>query len=93
MTDSLNEPVTKDDLKELKDELKGDVRELRSELKGDLQQLESKLCTHMDNIKDQIIRGFQLTEESIRKDSAHVDEVAALDTRLSYVERQLGMND
>ena len=50
--------------------------------KGDLEHLESKLCAYLDSIKDQIIRGFSLTEESIRKDCAHADEVADIDTRL-----------
>lgn len=58
-------------------------------LESTMQNVKSELLSHMENIKDQIIRGFQLTEESIRKDCAHVDEVAAIDSRLTKVETQL----
>ena len=88
MTDSHDTPATKADLQQVEGKL-GSLEIKLENVEVKLRDVEIKLCAYMDNIKDQIIRGFQLTEESIRKDSAHVDEVVALDTRLSRVEEQL----
>ena len=61
--------------------------------KGDLRNLELRIDTKLETVKDEIIRAFGMTEEKIRKDSAHVDEVTDLDNRVTRVEKHLGLRE
>ena len=52
----------------------------------------SAMMDRLESVQDQMLRAFAMTEESIRKDHSHVDEVADIDNRLNAVEEKLGIN-
>lgn len=51
------------------------------------------LDTKLDKVKDEIIRAFRMTEEDIRKDAAHVDELAETNRRVTKIERHVGLEE
>jgi len=94
MEDGNNELVTKQYLSKA---LSGAVKGLRAEFKGDLKEatdgLRAELVVAMNEMKDQILSAFKMTEETIRKESAHADEVAGLDARVQRLENHVGINE
>lgn len=50
--------ATKQDIKELRDELKRDMKELRDELKRDMKELETKVETKIEAIEHRMIIKF-----------------------------------
>ena len=95
--------ATREEIKKFatKDELKDQIEGLRTELTQKIDTVKVEITTELsqkmdekfDNFKDQIIRAFRMTEGNIRKDCAHVDEVAAIDNRLSRVEVHVGLTE
>ena len=51
---------TKEDLRELRSELKGDINELRSELKGDIRKLELDMDSKFERLINKIDSKFQV---------------------------------
>ncbi len=80
------------DMSSLKDELRADMSSLKDELRADMSNLKDGLQANMENIKDQIIRAFGMTEENIRQDATHVDEHAALKSRVARIEQHVGLD-
>ncbi len=72
---------------------KGDLRELELRIDTKLEFVQNNLQTEMSAMKDEIIRAFQMAEESIRKDSAHADEVVDNKNRISRIENHLGLSN
>lgn len=63
---------------------------LRAEL---VQHVDEMLDNKLSTLKQEIISAFRMTEEDIRKETAHADEVSALDDRLKHVEAYIGINE
>lgn len=58
-----------------------------------LDGLAMSVDTKLETIRDQIIRAFEMTEENIRQDHAHVDELASLETRVAKIEKHLAIDE
>ena len=51
----------------------------------------AELTKQLSVATNQILRAFQMTEENIRQDAAHVDEVQELRSRIERLEKQAGI--
>jgi len=89
--------ATKDDLKDLRSELKGDIQEvrneiqyLRSEIKGDIQDLRGE----MQDLREEMQEGFKEVRNEIIE---HVDSFVGMhknmDTELSSVKNAVARNE
>lgn len=61
-----NEPATKQDLANLRTELKADQEQLRSELKADQEQLRSELKADQEQLRSEFHHGFDDLKETMR---------------------------
>ena len=100
MNDSNDELATKRDLTRLSRDFASKLEHMaesfdaklestKNELRTEINEIKTDLVDHMESIKDQIIRAFQMTEENIRKDSVHVDEFSNLEKRVTVLENRV----
>ena len=66
---------------------KDDIETIRAEIQNGLKPLQGQIAS----AKDEILRAFQMTEENIRQDAVHPDELAATNQRVDRIEQQLGI--
>ncbi|MAT72890.1 MAG: hypothetical protein CMJ58_25700 [Planctomycetaceae bacterium] len=76
-----------DDIAALKEifATKEDLAQFRDEVNGGF----SAVMERMEEVQDQMLRAFAMTEESIRRDFALREELDAVDVRIARLERRL----
>ena len=89
MPDELDKPATKEDINSLESDLRAYIIQARDDIKADMNSMQTGLIAHMESTKDQILRAFQMAIEDVRKESVHIDEMAALDNRITRIEEHL----
>ena len=88
-----NDYATKEDLKALREELKGDMADLRHELKGDMAVMRDELIEVIHDTETKLLKAFygfaESTQQRLTQHDGYNERLATIERRLTDVEKRV----